>query len=50
MGFDKNDSGPIVEPAKKTTKVNISLVVGVLVFFLIGAVAIIWMRSIHGQR
>jgi hypothetical protein len=48
MGFDKNDSRPIVEPAKKTTKVNISLIVGVLIFFAFGAAAIIWMRSMHG--
>jgi hypothetical protein len=48
MGFDKNDSRPIVKPAKATTKVNISLIVGVLIFFIIGGAAIAWMRSIHG--
>jgi hypothetical protein len=48
MGFDQNDSGPLVKPAKKTTKVNISLIVGVLLFFVFGGLAIAWMRSTHG--
>jgi hypothetical protein len=48
MGFDKNDPRPIVQPAKRTTKVNISLIVGVLIFFIVGAAAIVWMRSVHG--
>jgi hypothetical protein len=49
MGFDKNDPRPIVEPAKKTTKVNISLILGVLLFLAIGVGGILWMRSVHGQ-
>jgi hypothetical protein len=48
MGFDKNDSGPIVEPAKRTTKVNIGLVAGVVVFLGIGIAAVCWMRAAHG--
>ncbi len=48
MGFDKNDARPIVEPAKRTTKVNISIAVAVVVFFAIGFAAILWLRSIHG--
>lgn len=48
MGFDQNDPRPIVQTAKKTTKVNISLVIGVVIFFTIGCVAIAWMRSVHG--
>jgi hypothetical protein len=48
MGFDQNDPGPLVKPAKKTTKVNISLIVGVLLFFVFGGLAIAWMRSTHG--
>jgi hypothetical protein len=48
MGFDKNDPRPIVQPAKKTTKVNISLMVGVLIFFIIGVAAIARMGSVHG--
>ncbi len=49
MGFDQNDGRPIVEPAKRTTKVNISMVVAVVVFFALGAAAILWMRSIHSR-
>jgi hypothetical protein len=48
MGFDKNDPRPLVQPAKTTTKVNISLIAGVLLFLVFGAVAIAWMRSVHG--
>jgi hypothetical protein len=48
MGFDKNDGTPIVEPAKKTTKVNIVMVLAVAVFFLIGGIAIAWMHAFRG--
>ncbi len=48
MGFDQNDPRPIIEPAKTTTKVNFSLIVGVLIFIAIGAASIAWMRSVHG--
>jgi hypothetical protein len=39
MGFDKNDPKPIINPAKKTTKVNFSIVIGVFVFLAIGFAA-----------
>jgi hypothetical protein len=42
MGFDQNDNQPIVVPAKRTTKVNIGIIVGVLVFFVIGGLGIAW--------
>lgn len=44
MSFDKNPSSPdqIVDPKKKTTKVNIGLAIGVLLFFVIGAFAFAW--------
>lgn len=35
MGFDKHSDGPIVNPHKKTTQVNIWMVIGIVVFFLI---------------
>jgi hypothetical protein len=47
MGFDKDESGPIIETAKDTTKVNISIVVAVLVFFAIGGVAFAVFRYVH---
>lgn len=48
MGFDQHDPRPIIQPEKKTTKVNISLVAGVVLFFAIGIAAIIWFKSNHG--
>jgi hypothetical protein len=48
MGFDKNDPQPIIQPAKKTTKVNIGMVVGVALFFVIGGIAIAIMHHLHG--
>jgi hypothetical protein len=44
MGFDKNDPVPIVQPAKRTTKVNISMIVAVVVFFIIAGIGIAWFR------
>ena len=44
MGFDKNESKPVIQPAKRTTKVNISMIVAVLVFFVIAAVGYEWFR------
>jgi hypothetical protein len=48
MGFKKDDPSPIFKPRKRTTKVNISLVVGVLIFLLLGLGSVIWMKSAHG--
>jgi hypothetical protein len=48
MSFDHEDSKPIIEPAKRTTKVNISMVIAVIIFFIFGALAIVWMKSVHG--
>jgi hypothetical protein len=39
MGFDKNDPKPIINPAKRTTKVNISIAAAVFVFLAVGFVA-----------
>lgn len=48
MGFDKNDDRPIIKPERKTTKVNILMVVGVLIFFVICGAAIAWFKSTKG--
>jgi hypothetical protein len=48
MGFDHHDPRPLIQPEKKTTKVNISLIAGVLIFFVIGIAAIAWLKSNHG--
>ena len=47
MGFDKEESGPLIETAKDTTKINISMVVAVLIFFAIGGVAFGVFRYLH---
>jgi hypothetical protein len=47
MGFDQNDPRPIVQPAKKTTKVNISIVAAVLIFLVIGAGAFVVFAHHH---
>ena len=36
MAFDQGDNRPLVNPAKKTTKVNIFIVLAVIAFFAIG--------------
>lgn len=41
MGFDKNDPRPVVNPAKRTTKVNVAIIVGVVVFFLVAGL-VVW--------
>jgi hypothetical protein len=41
MGFDKDDTRPIVEVQKRTTKVNIWMAVGILLFFLIAGVVVL---------
>ena len=49
MGFDQNDSRPVIQPSKKTTKVNFAMVGAILVFLLLGAGAIIWMMFGRGH-
>jgi hypothetical protein len=48
MGFDKKDGGSIIEPAKKTTQVNIFIVLAVVVFILIGCIAMVWVKVFRG--
>ena len=42
MGFDKDQPGPIVQPARKTTQVNFWMVIAIVIFFVAGGVAIGW--------
>lgn len=42
MGFDQNSDLPLIQPRKRTTKVNIGMVIGVLLFFVIGGVVLAW--------
>jgi hypothetical protein len=46
MAFDKNTAGqPIIQADKRTTKVNIWVVVGVLVFLLLGVLTLVHVRN-----
>jgi uncharacterized membrane protein YqjE len=43
MGFEPQTAGkPLVNVHKRTTKVNISMAIGVAVFFILGIIAVIW--------
>lgn len=44
MGFDQNDPRPIVNVRKKTTQVNVWMVIALVMFFVAGALAI-WIYS-----
>ncbi len=47
MGFDKNSTQPIVQPSKKTTKVNIGMIIGILFFFILGGFGVRWFWLHH---
>lgn len=52
MGFDPQNAGePIVNVHKRTTKVNLSVVVAVILFIVLGAAAMVWVsgRSERGE-
>jgi hypothetical protein len=49
MGFDPNSAGkPLVNVHKKTTQVNLWMVVGVVVFFIVGTAVLFWLSGSHG--
>jgi len=49
MGFEPQTSGqPLVNVHKRTTKVNISMVIAVAVFLLIGVAGIFW--AVRGTK
>lgn len=42
MGFDKNSEGkPVIQVERRATKVNISMIIGVLLFFILGAIGLV---------
>ena len=46
MGFDKDDPRPLIDVSKRTTKVNLWMVVSIVVFFiLVGFV--VWALWLH---
>ncbi len=51
MAFDRNQStGPVVDLEKKTTKVNVSIIVGVLAFLLIALALGFWAWDRNGRN
>lgn len=46
MGLDKDDSTPPVDVKKRTTKVNIWMVIAILVFFAVAG-AMVWFTRGH---
>lgn len=43
MGFEPQTAGqPIVDVHKRTTKVNLSMAVGVVIFLMIGICVVVW--------
>jgi len=49
MGFDKNDDTPLIQPRRWGTRVNFAMAAGVIVFLVLGVLAIFWMRSHYGR-
>jgi hypothetical protein len=49
MGLDQNEARPVMESGKWMTKVNSGMVAAVVVFLLVGAAAILWLRVRHGR-
>ena len=45
MGLDKDDPTPPVDVKKRTTKVNISMVIAILLFFVVAAAVLLFTRS-----
>lgn len=44
MGFDKDDTRPLIRPERRTTKVNLWMVAGILLFFVAAGV-LVWILA-----
>jgi hypothetical protein len=44
MGFDKDDSRPLVHTERRTTKVNLWMVAGILLFFAAAGI-VVWILA-----
>jgi hypothetical protein len=51
MAFDQQQPGntPVVDPHRRTTKVNITIAVGVLIFLAVG-IFVMWFASKHDDN
>lgn len=45
MSFDQNSQRPLVQPQKRTTKVNFAIVAGVLVFLALSFAVVLWYNA-----
>jgi hypothetical protein len=45
MGLDKDDPTPPVDVKKRTTKVNIAMVIAIILFFVVAGAVILFTRS-----
>ncbi len=49
MSIDKESTGmPEIDLHRRTTKVNLATMIGILVFFIIVGIGIVWYASHHG--
>lgn len=49
MGFDKDDTQPVMNVKRRTTKVNIGIAIAVIAFFVIAGV-ILWSLSENPEQ
>ena len=49
MGFDQNDPRPIMQPKKRTTKVNLFVAIGVIVFLTISVAGMWYFATRYGE-
>ena len=47
LGPKDDDTSPVIDPGKKTTQVNFTIVAGVLLFLLAGALTVSWLHMFH---
>ena len=45
MGFDKNDDQPLIHTRRWGTEVNFGMALGVIIFLILVAFGILWVRS-----
>jgi hypothetical protein len=47
MAFDKDDSRPLVDPERRTTKVNVAMVIALIAFFVVAGLVVwrLWARG-----
>ena len=49
MGFDKDDTRPIVDISKRTTRVNLWMGIAIVVFFIVAGIVVFRLWSHFGD-